>query len=145
MRGGELTNLLQVRGEKGQGGGEQALDTGGPDAVEAAPDVEAGGVADGDPAEDEDRGGGADGDEDVDGADAVGGVVGGEAAGDADAVEDEEQVQGLAEGEGVGEGLAGEGGQVVEGEVDAQEELLIFQSSRQYHFSSSNALLLYPV
>lgn len=115
--------LAQVAGEEAQRGGEQALHARGEDAVEDAPGVEPGDGVHGHPAEDEEGGRGAHGDEDVDGADAVGEVVWRQAADHAHAVEDEEEVEALGEGHGVREAVAGEGGEVVEGEVYPPEEL----------------------
>lgn len=115
--------LAEVGGEEGQGGWEEALDAGADDAVDNDPGVEAGGLLDGDEAVDEQGGDDGRGDEDVDGADAVGDKVGDDAADDADAVEDEEQVERVRVGEGRVEGVAGVGGDVEEGKVDAPEVL----------------------
>lgn len=113
----------QVGCQEGQGGGEHALDAACEDTVQCTPDVEGDGGLDGHPAEYEDGGDAADGDEDVDGADLVGQVVGQKTADEADAIEHQEQVEGLLEGEGVVEDVAGKGGEVVDGKVQAPEEL----------------------
>jgi hypothetical protein len=115
--------LAQVSIQAGQGSWKETLDATRGDAVEARPGVESRGGGDGHPAEDEEGGGDGGGDVGVDGAGAVGDVVGGEAADDADAVDDEEEVEGVCVGHGRVEGVAGEAGDVEEGEVDAPEAL----------------------
>lgn len=87
---------------------EQALDRAGGEAVKGRPHIEPRCGGDGDPAVHEDAGGEGHGDEGVYGADAVGDVAGEDAAGDADAVEDEEEVKGVVVGEA--DDVAGVGG-----------------------------------
>lgn len=78
---------------------EQALNRAGDEAVKGSPDVEPRCRGDSDPAVHEDTGGEGHWDEGVYGADAVGDVAGKDAAGHADAVEDEEEVEGGVVGE----------------------------------------------
>lgn len=114
--------LAQIRREAAQPRREQRLDAAGGDAVEDGPRVQAAGAGDGDPRELADAGDQCRGDEDVDGAVAVCEVVGYEPADDADAVEEEEEVERVGVGEP--DDVAREGGDVVEGEVDAKKALL---------------------
>lgn len=86
--------LGQVRRQKRQARGEQALDARSQEAVADGPDVEVGSCLDGHPREDADGRGECDGHEQVDRADAVGDVVGDDAADEAHAVENEEEVEG---------------------------------------------------
>ena len=112
----------QIRRQGGKSGGEERLDGRGDDPVDDGPDVQAGGGGDRDPGVGEHGGDERDGDDGVEGAEeAVSEVVGNDAAGDADAVEDDEEIDGGGVGD-VDYG-AGEGAEVVEGEVHAPEIL----------------------
>ena len=87
--------LLQILRQARQHGGEQTQHAGAEEAVDDGKGDEAGFVDDGDPDEDEQGGDGGEGDHGVQGAEvAVGDVVGDETAGDAAAVEDEEEGDG---------------------------------------------------
>jgi len=91
--------LAQVRGQAAEPRGEEGLDPARGDAEEDGPRIQAGRVGHGDPgqladARDERRR-----HEDVDGAPAVGEVVGDQAAEDADAVQQEQEVERVNVGE----------------------------------------------
>lgn len=111
----------QVRRQAAEPGREEALDAAARDPVEHGPGVEAAGVGDAHPRERARAGDHRRRDEQVDGAVAVREVVGHQASDDADAVQEEEEVEGVRVRHA--DDVAREGGQVVEGKVDAQEGL----------------------
>ena len=113
--------LAQVGREAAETRGEERLDAAARDAIEDGPGVQPCGGGDADPAEDADAGDEARGGEDVEGAEEVGEQVGPQAADEAQAVEDEEEVE--AFGVGHVEDVAAEGDEVVEGEIKADEVL----------------------
>ena len=115
--------LAQIRRQERQRRGEQALDARAQHPVTHGPDVETRRGGDGHPCEEGDGRDERNGDEEVDGAYAVGDVVGDDAADVADAVEDEEEVEGGGVAEGRVDLGAREGCEVVEGKVDAPEAL----------------------
>ncbi len=118
------TELAQVRGEKRQSRGEKTLDASADNTINNDPSVKPGGAVDGDEAEYEDGGDDGRRDEDVDGADAVGDEVGNDTADDADAVEDEQQVERIWVREWRVEGVTRVCGYVEEGKIHAPEVLV---------------------
>ena len=117
------TELPQVCSEERQSRGKEALDASTNNTINDDPGVKPGGAVDGDEAEYEDGGNDGRRDEDVDGADAVGDEVGNDTADDADAIEDEQQVERIRVRERRVEGVAGVCGYVEEGKVHAPEVL----------------------
>ena len=111
------SGLPQVRRQTGQASREEGLEPARGHAVKDAPGVETALVGHGHPAEDADARYRGDGQQDVEGPETVGDVVGAQAADDADAVHRQEEVK--AVGVGQVDDVAGVGGEVVEGEVEA--------------------------
>ena len=112
--------LLEIGGETAQRGGEEALDARGEKAVHDGEGDEAALGGHGGPGVEQHGGDEGEGDEGVEGPEvAVGEEGGDEAADEADAVEDEQV--GDAVRVGYMQDRAAEGGEVVEGEVEAPE------------------------
>lgn len=115
--------LAQVRGQAREARGEQGLDAARGDAVEDGPGVELPRGVHGDPGQEGDARDEAGRDHDVEGPHGVGKVVGQQAADEADAVHEQEEVERVRVRQGRVDGGAAKGGDVVEAKVDGPKVL----------------------